>query len=384
MGDAAIPFFQPYLTGRELPAVAEAILSRRWSGNGPFARRCSETLLKMTGRPSFLTPTGTHALEIAVMALGADPGGEVILPSYTFASTATCLLQAGLTPVFVDVREDTLNIDESLIDQAVTPHTRAIMPVHYAGVAADMDAIDAIARRHGLAVIEDAAQGVNASYKGRPLGTLGDLGAYSFHESKNFACGQGGAIVVGNERYLGAVEIHREVGTDRCRFLRGEIPQYAWVDRGSNYLLSDILAALLLPQLEAAEEITGKRRALYRRYLEGLGPLHHAGRLRLPVIPDACQSNYHLFHLLVESAATRDSLRAHLKARGIGSALHYAPLHQTPGGRRFGVARGPLKVAEMVGERLLRLPFYTEMTHAQQDLVIASVFDFFDSKTSPT
>jgi dTDP-4-amino-4,6-dideoxygalactose transaminase len=378
MEDARVPFFKPYLTGRELPAVAEAIASPHWAGNGPFTRRCSEILQKMTGRRSFLTPTGTHALEIAAMALGADPGGEVILPSYTFASTATCLLHAGLTPVFVDVREDTLNIDEARIEEAITPRTRAIMPVHYAGVAADMDAIDAIARRHDLAVIEDAAQGVNAAYKGRPLGTLGDLGAFSFHESKNFACGQGGAIVVGNERYLGAVEVHREVGTDRSRFLRGEIPQYAWVDRGSNYLLADILAALLLPQLEAAEEITDKRRELYRRYLEGLGPLQRAGSLRLPVIPEGCRSNYHLFHLLVESADTRDRLRAHLKARGIGSALHYAPLHRTPGGRRFGVARGPMRVAEMAGERLLRLPFYTDMTRAEQDLVIASVADFFD------
>jgi dTDP-4-amino-4,6-dideoxygalactose transaminase len=378
MGDAGIPFFKPYLTGREGPAVAEAIASGHWTGNGPFTRRCSETLEKMTGRRSFLTPTGTHALEIAAMALGADPGGEVILPSYTFAATATCLLHAGLTPVFVDVREDTLNIDETLIEQAVTPRTRAIIPVHYAGVAAEMDAINAIARRRGLAVIEDAAQGVNAAYKERPLGTLGDLGAFSFHESKNFACGQGGAIVVGNERYLGAVEIHREVGTDRCRFLRGEIPQYAWVDRGSNYLLSDILAALLLPQLEAAEEITARRRELYRRYQEGLGPLQRAGRIRLPVIPEACRSNYHLFHLLVDGAATRDRLRAHLNARGIGSALHYAPLHQTPGGRRFGVARGPMRTAEMVGQCLLRLPFYTGMTHAQQDLVIAAVTDFFE------
>lgn len=378
MEDARVPFFKPYLTGRELRAVAEAIASPHWAGNGPFTRRCSEILQKMTGRRSFLTPTGTHALEIAAMALGADPGGEVILPSYTFASTATCLLHAGLTPVFVDVREDTLNIDEARIEEAITPRTRAIMPVHYAGVAADMDAIDAIARRHDLAVIEDAAQGVNAAYKGRPLGTLGDLGAFSFHESKNFACGQGGAIVVGNERYLGAVEVHREVGTDRSRFLRGEIPQYAWVDRGSNYLLADILAALLLPQLEAAEEITDKRRELYRRYLEGLGPLQRAGSLRLPVIPEGCRSNYHLFHLLVESADTRDRLRAHLKARGIGSALHYAPLHRTPGGRRFGVARGPMRVAEMAGERLLRLPFYTDMTRAEQDLVIASVADFFD------
>jgi len=348
---------------------------------GPEVAELEAKLAAFTGARHCVTvASGTDALLIALMALDIGPGAEVITTPFSFVATVEVIVLAGATPVLVDVEADTANIDASQLEAAITDRTAAIIPVGLYGQPADMDAINAIARRRSLAVIEDAAQGVNAAYKERPLGTLGDLGAYSFHESKNFACGQGGAIIVGNERCLGAVEVHREVGTDRCRFLRGEIPQYAWVDRGSNYLLSDILAALLLPQLEAAEEITERRRALYRRYQEGLGPLQRAGRIRLPVIPEACRSNYHLFHLLVESAATRDRLRAHLNARGIGTALHYAPLHRTPGGRRFGVARGPMVTAEMVGECLLRLPFYTEMTRAQQDLVIAAVTDFFDPR----
>lgn len=373
----AIPFFRPYLTGRELPNVVEAVGSRNWCGDGPFTGRCREILSKMAGARSFLTPSGTHALELAVMAMAAEPGGEVIVPSYTFASTAACLLHVGLTPVFVDVREDTLNIDETLIEQAVTPRTRAIIPIHYAGVGAEMDSILATAARHGLTVTEDASQAVGASYKGRCLGAIGDLGVYSFHQTKNVGCGEGGAIVVRNEDFLAAVEIHRAVGTDRARFLRGEIQQYGWVDRGSNYLLSDILAAFLLPQLEAAAEIVAKRKGRYAWYVESLDPLRRAGALRLPVIPPHCGSNYHFFHLLVDSRQTRDALRAHLRARGIDSAVHYIPLHATRGGQRFGVARGPMKVAEMAGDCLVRLPFYTEMSERDQDRVIAATVEFF-------
>jgi dTDP-4-amino-4,6-dideoxygalactose transaminase len=372
-----VPFYRPYLTGRELPNVADAIESRRWCGNGPYTERCRARLLAMTGKPCYLTPSATAGLEIAALALGAEPGGEVIVPSYTFASTATCLVQAGLVPVLVDVRADTVNLDERLVEQAITPRTRAIFVVHYAGVSAEMDALLAIARRHWLAVVEDAAQGVNASYRGRPLGAIGDLGVFSFHETKNFACGEGGAVIVGNPRYAGAVEVHHEVGTDRGRWLRGEIEQYGWVDRGSNYLMSDLLAAFLLPQLEAVDDITARRRPLYERYVAALKPLAAAGVLRLPVIPPECQSNYHFFHMLVDSARTRDRLRAHLRAQGIGSATHYIPLHLSPGAQRFGRVSGPMDAATMVGDCLVRLPLYTEMTAAEQDRVLAAVLAFY-------
>jgi dTDP-4-amino-4,6-dideoxygalactose transaminase len=372
-----VPFSRPFLSGQEHAYVAEAIASRHWRGDGPFTRRCQELLRQRTGYPCYLTASGTHGLEIAALALRAEPGDEVIIPDYTFASTATCLVQAGLRPVFVDVREDTFNLDERLLEQALTARTRAIMPVHYAGVAADMEAIEAVARRYGLAVIEDAAHGVEAHYRGRPLGTLGSLGVYSFHETKNLSCGEGGAVIVAEESWQERVEVHRDVGTDRARFLRGEIPQYSWIDRGSNYLLSDILAAFLLAQLEQAPTVTARRGRLFARYLGRLSPLHEAGRLRLPVIPPDRHSNFHFFHILLEDAGSRDRLRRHLVTRGVGSAVHYTPLHQTRGGQRFGIARGPLTVSRAAGERLLRLPLYADLEEADQDRVIDAVLEFF-------
>ncbi len=371
-----IPFFRPCLTGREETYMKESLSSLPWSGDGKFSQLCCDLLKLMTGRRTFLTPSATHGLELAFMSLGLQPGDEVILPSYTFVSTANALVVNGLTPVFIDIRPDTLNLDERLLEQAITPRTRAVLPVHYAGIACDMEAIGSIAKRYGLAVVEDAAHGVNAFYKGRALGALGDLGVYSFHDTKNITCGQGGALVVGNEKYLEAVEIHRQKGTDRSRFLLGQVDKYSWVDRGSNYMLSDILAAFLLAQLEAAREVTARRKVLFERYLKELSSLTQ-DRCRMPAVPEGCSSNYHLFHLLTDTEETRKKLMSFLREHGIEASTHFVPLHNSAGGRKFGLARGPMEVTERIGRTLLRIPLYTDMSEEDQEYVIKHLKSFF-------
>ncbi len=373
---AGIKNSSPYLTGLELKFLEESVALGNWAGDGPFSEKCCALLSELTGSPVFLTPSGTHALELGLMSLNLAPGDEVILPSYTFVSTANALVINGLKPVFVDIRSDTLNLDEKLIEQAITKKTKAILPVHYAGVAAEMDAINSIAKKQGLTVIEDAAQGVNAYYKERPLGSLGDLGAFSFHQTKNFTCGEGGALVVSNKELLHRIQIHRQKGTDRTRFLKGEVDKYTWVDRGSSYLMSDLLAAFLYAQLQSMNEITLKRKKLFNYYLDGLRPLSNH-YFQLPIIPSTCQSNYHLFYLLLENNQLRNRLQAYLKEHNIEASTHFEPLHDSKGGKKYGVVRGPMTVTNNIAANILRLPLLTDMTQEEQDRVVDALESFF-------
>lgn len=371
-----IPFYRPHLTGQEQSHLEESLATGHWRADGPFSEKCCRILRERTNSPVYLTSSATHALELALMALNLHPGDEVIVPSFTFVSTANAVVMNGLTPVFVDIREDTLNIDEKLIERAITQRTRAVIPVHYAGVACEMESINALAKRFRLAVIEDAAHGVNAFYKERALGSWGDLGVFSFHQTKNLTCGEGGTVVVANEQLIKRIEIHRQKGTDRSRFLLGQIDKYSWIDRGSNYQLSDILAAFLYAQLQAMDEITEKRRILYMSYLENLGPIAR-GRFRLPVIPEACRSNYHIFHILMENQLERDRLKTYLADQGVETATHFVPLHSSPGGKKFGVVRGRMEVTDMAAGCLLRLPLYPDLTREEQDHILRCFGAFF-------
>jgi dTDP-4-amino-4,6-dideoxygalactose transaminase len=308
---------------------------------------------------------------------GIGPGDEVILPSYTFVYTANAFALRGARPVFVDIRPDTLNLDETLIERAITPRTKAVVPVHYAGVGCEMGAILEIARRHRLIVVEDAAQGLGASYGGRALGTLGDLGCWSFHETKNFISGEGGALVVQDEALAERAEILREKGTDRAKFFRGQVDKYTWVDLGSSYAPSELVAAFLYAQLERSSEIMARRLRICDRYRAGLGELEQWGRLRLPVVPAGCQPNGHMFYLLLADEAERDGLIAHLAAAGINAVFHYVPLHDSPMGHSYGYARGDLPVTEALSRRLLRLPCYLELSDSQQDTVVRAVRSFW-------
>jgi dTDP-4-amino-4,6-dideoxygalactose transaminase len=369
-----IPFNRPALVGHEERYVAEALRSGHTSGDGAFTHRCHEWLIRRLGCARVLLTTScTHALEMAAILLDLKPGDEVIAPSFTFVSTVNAFVLRGARPIFVDIRPDTLNLDESLIEARVTPRTRAILPVHYAGVGCEMDAIVDIARRHGLAIVEDNAHGLFGRYRGRNLGTFGGLATQSFHETKNVTCGEGGALVINDPAFLERAEIIREKGTDRSRFFRGQIDKYGWVDIGSSYLPSDILAAFLLGQLEASESIQERRRAIWQTYRDGLltwAGRHEAG---LPVVPAHCDQPFHMFYLLLPSLAARQSLMAHLKARGIMSVFHYLPLHLSKMGRGFGGRAGDCPVTESVSDRLLRLPFYLDLTPADQARVIEAI-----------
>ncbi|HQR24748.1 MAG TPA: dTDP-4-amino-4,6-dideoxygalactose transaminase [Steroidobacteraceae bacterium] len=373
-----IPFNKPPVAGSEVEYIREAIAAGRTSGDGPFTRRCQQLLETRFGAArALLTTSCTAALEMAGLLCDLKAGDEVIMPSYTFVSTANAIVLRGAVPVFVDVRPDTLNLDERLIEGALTPRTRAVWPVHYAGVACEMDEIMAIARRHGLTVVEDAAQGVFASYRGRWLGTIGDLGCYSFHETKNFTCGEGGALLVNAERFLHRAEILREKGTNRSQFLRGQVDKYTWVDVGSSYVPSDLLAAFLYAQLEHMEAITAKRRAVFERYMRELSPLAERGLVRLPVVPAQCSTNYHMFYLLTAGIEERTALIEHLKRAGIQSVFHYVPLHTSPVGRSLGGREGMLPVTEDASARLLRLPLYCDMTATEVGEVIVEIYRFF-------
>ena len=362
MNKADVPFNQPYMTGKELYYIAQAKFGNKLAGDGPYTKRCHAWLEERTGcTKALLTHSCTAALEMSALLLDIQPGDEVIMPSYTFVSTANAFVLRGGIPVFVDIREDTLNIDERLIEPAITSRTRAIVPVHYAGVGCEMDTIMDIARRHELKVIEDAAQGVMARYKGRPLGSLGDLGAYSFHETKNVISGEGGALLVNDSAMASRAEIIREKGTDRSRFFRGEVDKYTWQEVGSPFLPGELIAAFLWAQLEEADDITQKRLGLWHRYHEELASLESAGLLRRPIIPAECEHNAHMYYVLLAPGIERQKVIDRLKADGIFPVFHYVPLHDSPGGQRFGRVAGTMANTDDLSARLLRLPLWISM-----------------------
>jgi dTDP-4-amino-4,6-dideoxygalactose transaminase len=376
MSPNAIPFNKPYMTGRELDFIAKAHANGHLSGDGPFTRRCHAWLEQATGaRKALLTHSCTAALEMAALLLDLAPGDEVIMPSFTFVSTANGFVLRGAVPVFVDIREDTLNLDETLIEAAITPRTRAICVVHYAGVACEMDAINAIAAKHGLVVIEDAAQGIQSTYKDKPLGALGALGALSFHETKNIISGEGGALLVADPRFIERAEIVREKGTNRSQFFRGQVDKYTWVDVGSSYLPSEILAAFLAAQIAEVDEITARRLAIWNRYHDAFAHLEEAGRLRRPIVPAHCRHNAHMYYLLLPDLDTRTRFIATLKTAGIHCVFHYVPLHSAPAGVRYGRAEGALAMTDRAGECLVRLPLW--LPDMDQPRVIEAVEAFF-------
>jgi dTDP-4-amino-4,6-dideoxygalactose transaminase len=361
-----IPFTKPRVGARELGYVKRVLTESDLASEGRFTVACSELLQERLGIPRVLLTTScTSALEAAAMLCDLEPGDEVIMPSFTFVSTANAVVRQGARPVFVDVRLQDLNLDESLVEEAITPRTRAIFPVHYAGVGCEMDALLDIAARHHLRVVEDAAQGVHARYRGRALGSMGDLGAFSFHQTKNFVCGEGGALCVNDEALVERAEIVREKGTNRQQFLRGQVDKYTWVDVGSSFVISEILSAVLLAQLEQAEELTAARRAVHEAYDRALEPLEAAGLLRRPRVPADRETNYHLYHVLVRDQETRDGLLTRLRARGIQAAFHYVPLHDSPMGRKLAGQPRRLPVTEDASRRLLRLPLHADLTEEE-------------------
>jgi dTDP-4-amino-4,6-dideoxygalactose transaminase len=365
-----IPFNKPYMTGKELGHIQEAHANGHLSGDGSFTRRCNAWLEQHIGcRKAMLTHSCTGALEMAAILAGVKPGDEVIMPSYTFVSTANAFVLRGAVPVFVDVRPDTLNLDETRIASAVTSKTRAIVPVHYSGVACEMDPILRLAGEHGLLVIEDAAQGVIASYKGRALGSMGHMGALSFHETKSIMSGEGGALLVNDAAFVARAELVREKGTNRSQFFRGEVDKYTWVDIGSSYLPGEIIAAFLWAQMQEAERITRRRLELWQRYHEAFADLEAAGKLRRPVIPPHCTHNAHMYYLLLPSLQKRSAFIAHLRSRGIQAVFHYVPLHSSPMGRKVGRAAGELRQTTDLSDRLVRLPLWLNLEDQQADVI---------------
>jgi dTDP-4-amino-4,6-dideoxygalactose transaminase len=375
-GDRAdhVPFNRPYYVGDEVEQVLEAIAAGHISASGGFTERCERDLEARLGAARvLLTPSCTAALEMAAMLLDIGPGDEVIMPSFTFTSTANAFVLRGGVPVFVDVREDTLNLDERLVEQAITARTRAIVAVHYAGVGCEMDALLAIAARHGLAIVEDAAHAAMASRDGRPLGTLGQLGALSFHETKNLTCGEGGALIVSDRALVARAEILRDKGTNRSAFERGEVDRYTWVDVGSSMGLSDLNAAFLWAQLREATAITAARLRIWNRYHRAFVGLEARGLLRRPIVPAGCEHNAHMYHLLLADREQRDAFIAALRRRGIDAVFHYVPLHDSPAGLRLGRASGTLPQTTRQSERVVRLPLWAAMTDATCDRVVDAV-----------
>ena len=365
-----IPFNKPYMTGKELWYIAQAHAKGHLAGDGSFTKLCNRWLEQRTGSArALLTHSCTAGLEMAAMLADVQPGDEVIMPSYTFVSTANAFVLRGAVPVFVDIRTDTLNLDERLIEAAITPKTRAIVPVHYAGVGCEMEAIMAIAAKHQLLVVEDAAQGVMSSYKGRPLGSIGDLAAVSFHETKNLSSGEGGALLINNERFVERAEIIREKGTNRGQFFRGQVDKYTWVDIGSSYLPGEIIAAFLWAQMEEVEPITRRRLAMWNTYHQWFAEPERAGKLRRPVIPSHCTHNAHMYYILLPSLEQRMALIDSLRKSGVHSVFHYVPLHSAPAGRKFGRAVGDLAVTNDISDRLLRLPMWVGMEDDQADVI---------------
>ena len=372
-----IPFNVPSMAGNEQAYIMAALNDGHISGDGVFTKKCSRVLEESLGVPrALLTTSCTHALEMSAILLDIQPGDEVLAPAFTFVSTVNAFVLRGARPVFVDIRPDTLNIDETLIEGRITARTKAIVVVHYAGVGCEMDAIQAIADRHHLAVIEDNAHGLFGEYKGRYLGTFGCMATQSFHETKNFQCGEGGALLINEPGLIERAEIIREKGTNRSRFFRGQIDKYTWVDIGSSFLPSDMLAAFLYAQLEQRAEIQATRAAIWGRYQQGLAEWADSMAVRLPVVPEHCAQSYHMFYLLLPSLAARQALIAHLKARSILAVFHYLPLHLSDMGLHFGGQPGDCPVTEDLSDRLLRLPFYNTLTEADQMDVIAAVTSF--------
>ena len=371
-----IPFNRPCLAGNEYKYIADAIAYGHASGDGPFTRKVHQCLEAELGVPRVLLTTScTHALEMAALLLDCGPDDEVVVPSFTFVSTANAFALRGSRLVFADIRPDTLNLDERRLESLITPRTKAIVVVHYAGVPCEMDTILAIAARHGVQVVEDNAHGLFSRYKGVYTGTMGCLSTQSFHETKNFTCGEGGALIINDRTLLERAQIIRDKGTNRGRFFRGEVDKYTWVDLGSSYLPSDLLAAFLFAQLEAREMIQQKRRRVWQRYYDSLAEWAEANEVKLPVVPPGCEQAYHMFYMLLPSAEHRQALIAHLKARSILSVFHYTPLHLSDAGRRFAARPSDCSVTEDLSERLLRLPFYTDLAETDQDHVIGGVLE---------
>jgi dTDP-4-amino-4,6-dideoxygalactose transaminase len=374
-----IPFNKPPLTGNEEKYVLESMRSSKISGDGEFTKRCHAWFEKKLGcKKALLTTSCTHALEIAAILLDIKEGDEVIMPSYTFVSTANAFVLRGAKIVFVDIRPDTMNMDEALIEAAITEKTKAIVPVHYAGVACEMDVIMDIANRHGLFVVEDAAQGMMSSYKGKPLGTIGHLGTYSFHETKNYtSAGEGGLLIINDEQFIQRAEIIREKGTNRSLFFRGMVDKYSWVDIGSSYLPSDMNAAFLWGQLEMADEINNSRLTIWQKYYDALKELEEKGLIELPIIPEGCVQNAHMFYLKVKNLDKRTALLEHLKQNDILAVFHYVPLHSAPAGLKFGVFHGDDQFTTAESEHLIRLPMYYGLQEKDQYSIIQAVKSFF-------
>ena len=371
MSNQKIQFNRPYMTGKELYYIAEAKFGNMLAGDGPFTKRCHRWLEAQSScAKALLTHSCTAALEMTALLLNIQPGDEVIMPSYTFVSTANAFVLRGGVPVFVDIREDTLNLNERLVEAAITTRTRVIVPVHYAGVACEMDMIMNIAHRNGLKVVEDAAQGVMSTYKGRALGSIGDLGTFSFHETKNVISGEGGALLVNDPKLVLRAEIIREKGTDRSRFFRGEVDKYTWQEVGSSFLPGELIAAFLCAQLEEAQAITSKRMASWDFYHEQLAPLEEQGILRRPVIPEGCQHNAHMYYILLAPEIDRMAVLNELKRNGINSVFHYVPLHSSPAGQRYSRVHGELDVTNRQSERLVRLPLWVGLGELQQERVV--------------
>jgi dTDP-4-amino-4,6-dideoxygalactose transaminase len=365
-----IPFNKPHMTGKELWYIAQAHANGHLAGDGEFTKRCSEWLEAHTGtRRALLTHSCTAALEMAAVLCDLAPGDEVILPSFTFVSTANAFVLRGAVPVFVDVRADTLNLDETKIERAITKRTKVIVPVHYAGVSCEMEAIMDIAQRHKLLVVEDAAQGVTSRYRGRPLGTIGHLGTLSFHETKNVISGEGGALLINDARLVERSEIIREKGTNRSQFFRGQVDKYTWVDIGSSYLPSELIAAFLWAQLEEVDAITERRLALWNRYHEAFQEPELERRVRRPVVPGHCTHNAHMYYLLMRDLKRRTEFITRLKERDIHCVFHYVPLHSAPAGRKYGRSSGEMAITDDISERLVRLPLWLGMEEYQSDVI---------------
>ncbi|MBR2807304.1 MAG: dTDP-4-amino-4,6-dideoxygalactose transaminase [Oscillospiraceae bacterium] len=369
----------PY-TGNELKYIKEAVDAHKICGDGMFTKKCNQWIEEQTGTAkALLTTSCTHATEMAALLCDIKEGDEVIMPSFTFVSTADAFVLRGATAVFVDIRPDTMNIDEELIEQAITEKTRAIVPVHYAGVGCEMDRIMEIAEKYGLKVVEDAAQGVKASYKGKPLGAIGDFGCFSFHETKNYSMGEGGALLIKNGKDIERAEIFREKGTDRSKFFRGQVDKYRWVDYGSSYLPSDMNAAYLWAQLQIADEINETRLARWNEYREGLMDLADKGRIELPFIPEHCTHNAHMFYVKTKDLAERTALISFLKENGIQAVFHYVPLHSAPAGEKFGRFVGEDRYTTRESERLVRLPMFYALKPEQVEYIVAKIHEFYEN-----
>jgi len=374
---STIPFNQPFAVGKEFEYIRQAIKNVHTCGDGPFTKKCHALLEQILGvSKALLTTSCTHALEMAALLLNIQPGDEVIFPSFTFVSTVNAFVLRGAYPVFCDIRPDTLNLDENKLEKLITPRTKLIVPVHYAGIGCEMDAIMEMAGQYGVAVVEDNAHGLFGKYKGKYLGTFGCLATQSFHETKNFNCGEGGALLINDPQYIERAEVIREKGTNRSRFYRGQVDKYTWVDLGSSYLPSDMLAAYLYAQLEVQEQIQAKRQEIWEYYHKHLQDWAEKHGIRFPIVPDHCEQAYHMFYLLMPSLEKRQALIAHLKAQNIISAFHYLPLHLSEMGQKFGGKEGDCPVTEEVSDRLLRLPFYNDLTEVDLARVVAAICEF--------